>query len=98
MRKTTVSIAGPFCSNPNGTQQEASIHWAGHTPSWLTYCENGSATLRIRTCQPNEQNAGWVSLDAAEHSGKSSKNVMLTLDQAEAIVLRDMLNAAFPKD
>lgn len=59
------------------------------TPSWLRYGD-GSGNIEFRA----SLSTGGLSIDASEHNhagNGSSKNVMLQLDRAEALLLRDML-------
>jgi hypothetical protein len=62
------------------------IEFRNHRPSWKSY---GSGCAGIHFMKHNT--AGWLSIDAAEYSEKSSKRVILTLSKDQVDELRRWL-------
>ena len=62
-----------------------------HTPSWQRYNELGRGHIELT----NHESAQHLSMIASESSDKSTKEIYLTLDRAQAIAMRDHLNKYF---
>ena len=86
MAKTMKLAAGIATDGPIVTTE---LKWANHKASWLRYGQDGFGHMHLL----GHTQANWLTVSASETSGAGfQKEVILTLDRAQCIVLRDLLN------